>query len=283
MKTRFIAIGALAMAFVPLLAQAINCDYGCKHLGCLNAMAASPLTAGQPSGISYNSVNSHQYANNSAAPIPLEAPFPSGGSGGGLCDTFNVPAAAGNNHNAMFLQRDVIGPGVTRHRVMLDLSGYVGNTDPVSGQRSWWPGLVTWMIPVEAHSYGAELRVDYSGTDGILGPNTHSGNHLRLMLDDVFLDSVTVERSRISIELQWTTDGQAVVLVHEHNAASTTPDGWGTIFRTSDLPVTGTATSDFYPRMYLLGRRGAYFERWSTGTILFERSEYMIPVFDNSY
>ncbi len=280
MKTRFFAIGALAMAFVPMLAQAINCDYGCKHTGCLNALAASPLTPGEASGISYSPVNNHQYANNSAAPIPLGAPFPESADGGGLCDAFVIPAAAGNNHNAMYLQRNVIGPGVSRHRVLLDLSGYVGNTDPVSGQRSWWPGLVAWTIPVHAHSYGAELRVDYSGTHGMLGPNTHSGNHLRLMLDDVFLDSITVERSRISIELQWAADGQAVVLVHEHNAASTTPDGWGTIFRTSDMLVPGTYKSDFYPRFYQLGRRGAYFERWSTGTIIFERSEYIIPAFD---
>jgi hypothetical protein len=95
---------------------------------------------------------------------PPPPPPPNGG--GGVCDSANSVVTPANQGFTSFLERTPVLPGLARHQIQLDLTYYEGNSNGVSGERSYWP-IAAWQIPMEGPTgTAATLRVDYSLVGG---------------------------------------------------------------------------------------------------------------------
>jgi hypothetical protein len=245
----------LLLALLPAAASAVPCQFGCRTTrGCDNAV---PASATMPYSL-HNLPTAAQQIGMPARSRPSLLP----GSAQGpieyaTCDDLNVVGGPGNDY-AAYLERDTNGVALSRHRLDIDARGYVGNANPVSGERSWWPGVVAWVVPM-ASGATAELRIDYSsyrsGYDWSL-----VGSQVRVMLDGVQVDFANMASDQFAIELHWTPEGEAVVLVADLDAA-------GRPLETTAIPLAGLATEQFRPVLTTVGRRGTYEFRWSRGEV----------------
>jgi hypothetical protein len=133
-------------------------------------------------------------------PAPPEPP-PTGG-GGNRCDSITTHAVGGATS---YIERAAIAGGLRRHRIELDFTYYQGNSDPVSGARSWWP-VAAWILPTGAPYWGSNLRVDYSGVQtGYAWTNVNALFHV--YLDEVYIGNVVSETNTPTMELNWSTTG----------------------------------------------------------------------------
>lgn len=249
-----------ALVLLPATAGAVPCQFGCRSpQGCDGA----PPTTASAAVIPYSLVN--LLSGNQRLDLPARSrPALLGGTAQspivvyGTCDDLNVVSDPGNN--AAYLERDTGGVALSRHRLDIDAPGYVGNADPVSGARGWWPGIVSSAIPM-ASGQMAELRIDYSSYRSGYSWS-HYGNQLRVMLDGMEQGFVLTASDQFAIELNWTPEGDAVVLIADLDSSGRT---FGSALMT--IPVGGTATESFQPLMVKVGRRGGYDFRWSRGDL----------------
>jgi hypothetical protein len=251
-----------AFALLPAVVGAVPCQFGCRTP---NGCDGSPPSTATASVIPYSLHN--LAASLQRLDLPARSRPPLLGESAqspivvyGTCDDLNV--AAGPGDYAGYLERDTGGISLLRHRLDVDARGYVGNADPVSGARGWWPGIVSWPIPM-ATGQTAELRIDYSSYRSGYSWS-HYGNQLRVMLDGVQQDFVLTASDQFAIELNWTPEGDVALLVADLDAA-------GQRFATATtvtIPIVGTATESFRPLATLVGRRGSYEFRWSRGELM---------------
>lgn len=256
MRTAF----ALLAFVLPMTAAAVPCQYGCR--GCPGG--GTPANVDLVTVTPYNLPLLGQQINRPTTPRPrLFTAGPSGTPSDqvvtpyGTCDDLNMVVGPGDSFGS-YLQRDANGARLAWHRLDVDASGYIGNADPISGMRSWWPGVVSWIIPM-AHGGYAELRVDYSSSNSGHGWSL-VGRQLRLLLDGVHYDGMPLSSDQFAIELQWSAAGDVVVFVADLDA-----DGNPGVV--TPFPIVGTATENFQPLHYLVGRRGSYEFRWSRGQL----------------
>lgn len=245
----------LALALLPSVASAVPCQFGCRYgtRGCesVAATAALPFTLynlpAAPQQLGMPARSRASLLAGTQNPIEEYA----------TCDDLNVAVGPGGSYWA-YLERDTDGVALSRHRLDIDARGYAGNADPVSGARSWWPGIVTWVIPM-ASGLTSELRIDYSSyRSGYTWP--HVGNQVRIVLDGVQQDFVPTASDEFAVELNWTPEGEVVVLVADLDAA-------GRPLASVAIPIAGAATENFRPLMATVGRRGSYEFRWSHGEL----------------
>lgn len=253
-----------ALVLLPVVAGAVPCQFGCRDpAGCEGEPSATAATA-SASVIPYslhNLLPGKQRLDLQASSRP---PLLGGGVHNpiviyGTCDDLNVAPGLGDDDTA-YLERDTSSVALLRHRLDVNARGYVGNADPVSGTRGWWPGIVSWIIPM-ASGQTAELRIDYSSHRSGYSWS-HYGTQLRVMLDGVEQDFALLGSDQFAIELNWTPEGEAVVLIADLDRR-----GEALASATTAIPVVGAATEFFRPLRVLVGRRGSYEFRWSHGAL----------------
>jgi len=255
-----LGVSFTALAVLPAVAGAVPCQFGCRSpRGCDGAPPATANAAVIPYSL-HNLPAALQRLDLPARSRPsllgetAQSPIVVYGT----CDDLNVISDPGDN--ATYLDRDIGGVTLLRHRLDIDARGYVGNADPISGARGWWPGIVSWAIPM-ASGQTSELRIDYSSYRSGYSWS-HYGNQLRVVLDGVQQYFVLTASDQFAIELNWTPEGDVVVLIADLNSSSMT---FGSALMT--IPVFGTATESFQPLMATVGRRGGYDFRWSRGDL----------------
>lgn len=255
-----------ALMVLPAVALAVPCQFGCRSPddpdGCEDPQPALAAVADVP-GMPYDLYNLHPGKQQIDLPVRARPPLLGGGGQSpivvyGTCDDLNV--APGPGDYDLYLERATDSVRLLRHRLDVDARNYVGNADSVSGARGWWPGIVSWVIPM-ASGQTAELRVDYSSYRSGYSWS-HYGNQLRVMLDGVHQDFVLTASDQFAIELNWTPEGDAVVLV-----ADLDNDGRPLATASRVIPVVGTAAESFQPLKVSVGRRGSHEFRWSGGQL----------------
>jgi hypothetical protein len=188
-------------------------------------------------------------------PTPPDPPVT--GGGGNRCDSIRSTAMAGGGGS--YMERAAIATGLARHLIELDLTYYQGNSSPVSGERSWWP-IASWVLPTGAPNWGAMLRVDYSGWQtGYSWPNNSS--LFNVYLNDVLIGGTYSETNTPVIELTWSTDGEASVILD----VGATP---GALLVEVPVELENPITENFQPTHFQVGRVYLpYWLRQSLGTI----------------
>jgi len=255
-----LGVSFTALALLPAFAGAVPCQFGCRNPRDCDGPPPATTTAAV---IPYSLHNLAATLQQLDVPVRSRQPLLGESTESpivvyGTCDDLNIVADPGNN--AAYLERDTGGLSLSRHRIDVDARGYVGNADPVSGARGWWPGIVSWALPM-ASGEMAELRIDYSSYRSGYSWS-HYGNQLRVMLDGVQQDFLLTASDQFAIELNWTPEGDAVVLIADLDSSGRT---LGPGFMT--IPILGTATASFQPLIVKVGRRGGYDFRWSRGDL----------------
>ncbi|GMV30225.1 MAG: hypothetical protein AMXMBFR59_23500 [Rhodanobacteraceae bacterium] len=248
----------LALVSVPAIAGAVPCQFGCGSVnGCDDQDRAEEAL-----------VFPYQLHDLDAAGQRLDLPVSSrpslltGGAPHGqneqyaTCDDLNVVVGPGGYGGHLW--RAVDAATLSRHRLDVDARGYVGNADPASGARGWWPGLAAWIIPM-ANGTTAELRVDYSSYRSGYSW-THRGNQLRVVLDGVQQDMVPTASDEFAIELVWGRGQDPALLIADLDAA-------GRPAAPTWIPLVGVAADGFAPQFIMVGRRGPHEFRWSYGDV----------------
>jgi hypothetical protein len=188
-------------------------------------------------------------------PTPPNPP-PTGG-GGNRCDSIRTSSVAGGGTS--YIERTAVATGLARHLIELDLTYYQGNSNPVSGERSWWP-VASWILPTGAPFWGSSLRVDYSGWQtGYTWSNP--GSMFYVYLDDVLVGAANSETNKPTIELTWSTDGEVSVILD----TGPTP---GSMRVEMPLELENPITENFQPSHFQVGR--VYLPYWlrpSLGTV----------------
>jgi hypothetical protein len=255
-----LGVSFTALALLPALSGAVPCQFGCRNP---NGCDGSPPTTASAAVIPYSLHNLAATLQQLDVPARSRQPLLGETTESpivvyGTCDDLNIVADPGDY--AGYVERDTRGVALSRHRLDVDARGYVGNADPVSGARGWWPGIVSWTLPM-ASGQTSELRIDFSSYRS--GYNwSHYGSQLRVMLDGVQQEFVLTGSDQFAIELNWTPEGDAVVLIADlDNSGRRLGSGLMTI------PVFGTATEFFQPLTVTVGRRGSYEFRWSRGDL----------------
>lgn len=247
-----------ALVLLPAVAGAVPCQFGCRGpRGCDDVPSAASAAV-----IPYSLHNLLASKQQLDLPARSRPPLLGGGAQSpivvyGTCDDLNVAPAFGDYS---YLERDTGSVALLRHRLDVDARAYVGNADPISGSRGWWPGIVSWVIPM-ASGQTAELRIDYSSYRSGYSWS-HYGNQLRVMLDGVQQEFVLTGSDQFAIELNWTPEGEAVVLIADLDSS-----GSALASASMAIPVAGTATEFFQPLMVKVGRHGSYEFRWSSGAL----------------
>ena len=251
-----------ALLLLPVVAGAVPCQFGCRDAtGCENP--PSTTTGAGAAVIPYSLHNLLPGKQRLDLPARSRPPLLGGPAQSpiivyGTCDDLNMVVGLGGD--AAYLERDTGSVALLRHRLDVNASGYVGNADPVSGTRGWWPGIVSWLIPM-ASGQTAELRVDYSSYRSGYSWS-HYGTQLRLMLDGVQQDFAMIGSDQFAIELNWTPEGDVAVLIADLDSSGGSLASTPTV-----IPVVGVATEFFKPLRVTVGRRGSYEFRWSHGAL----------------
>lgn len=181
------------------------------------------------------------------------------GTGGGRCDSIRTTTTPGDLYQTSYVERIPNSAGLVRHQIEFDMTFYVGNAKPVTGERSYWP-VASWMLPTDGLDGASTLRLDYSGAD--IGYESSNANSLfYLYLDEVLIASVVVQTNKPKVELNWSTDGQVTM------SFDVGPVSGQTVL---EVPVqlANPKRLDFYPLSYQVGRVDLpYWLRPSKGTI----------------
>lgn len=188
-------------------------------------------------------------------PTPPSPP-PTGG-GGNRCDS--IRTAATTDGGTSYMERAAIATGLARHLIELDLTFYQGNSNPVSGERSWWP-IASWILPTGAPYWGSSLRVDYSGWQTGY-PWSNSSSLFYVYLNDVLIGGANSETNKPVIELTWSTDGEVSVILDTGTAPG---------LRKIEVPVEleNPILENFQPSHFQVGRVYLpYSLRSSRGTV----------------
>lgn len=248
----------LALVGVPAIAGAVPCQFGCGTVrGCDDHNRAQ-----QAQVFPYQLHELDAGGQRLDLPVTSRPPLLTGSVPDGqneqyaTCDDLNVVVGPGGYGG--YLWRAVDAVALSRHRLDVDARGYVGNADPVSGARGWWPGLVAWIIPM-ANGTTAELRVDYSSYRSGYSWS-HYGNQLRIVLDGVQQDMVLTASDEFAIELVWGRGQDPALLIADLDAA-------GRPAAPTSIPLIGVAAEGFAPQFVMVGRRGSYEFRWSYGDV----------------
>jgi hypothetical protein len=188
-------------------------------------------------------------------PTPPDPPVT--GGGGNRCDSIRSTAMAGGGGS--YMERAAIATGLARHLIELDLTYYQGNSNPVSGERSWWP-VASWILPTGAPYWGSSLRVEYSGLQTGY-PWNNSSALMNVYLDEVLIGGINPETNTPVIELTWSSDGDVSVILD----AGATPGS-----NRVEIPVEleNPVTENFQPTHFQVGRVYLpYWRRQSLGTV----------------
>lgn len=261
MKTT-LGFSLYALVLLPVVAGAVPCQFGCRGpAGCEDP--TSTTTGAGAAVIPYSLHNLLPGKQRFDLPARSRPPLLGGAAQSpiivyGTCDDLNM--VFGPRDDVAYLERDTGSVALSRHRLDVNARGYVGNADPVSGARGWWPGIVTWFIPM-ASGHTAELRVDYSSYRSGYSWS-HYGTQLRVMLDGIQQDFALVGSDQFAIELNWTPEGDAAVLIADLDSS-----GGALASAPTVIPVVGVATESFQPLRVTVGRSGSYEFRWSHGTL----------------
>ncbi len=176
------------------------------------------------------------------------APSPQSGGGGGCSSTRNL-IGPGDLNETSYIEQRPYATGVYRHQIQFDLSGYLGNSDPRSGTRAWWP-LLAWELPSDAGA-GADLaenldtlRIDYSGRhSGLTAPLADA--YFNVYRGDGLLTTVLVNTATPNVELIWSDTGQMLLLLDVGENAGA---------EVVQIPVTGVSTKNIQPISFQVGR-----------------------------
>lgn len=244
---------SIVLALWPLCASAINCEFGCKGTACHTTVTAAAIVGSAPM--------QYQFGRAFALP-PLggvsNSPLPVVND---ICDQIVTGSSSGTL--MAYAERPISSLDARRHRVEFDLTGVRAEIHSGTGARSWWHGMVTWIIPMPHTPWGSDLRVDYSG--GFVFPWEHYQPKLRLMLDHELLAEVGLETTQIAIELRWGNADPVSVVIAEF--AGTPPNRRGTPSRLTEIEVPDTEAQGLKPAYLMVGRSASGTELRSTGVL----------------
>lgn len=192
-------------------------------------------------------------------------PRPPSGGGGGCSSTRNL-IGPGDLNQTSYIEQRPYATGVYRHQIQFDLSGYLGNSDPRTEARAWWP-VLAWELPSEAS--GPEvvdiLRIDYSGRHSGL-PTPLADAYFNVYRGDGLITTVLVKTAAPNVELIWSDTGQMLLLLDVGENAGA---------EIVQIPLAGFSTKNIQPISFQVGRVAMPASiRGALGTI--EAASYLI-------